>query len=126
MIRQDMRATELGSKSAPIVQRRPRKPRERLSWLLEFANRAGSIRDLPDEELQLLRLQLWEFCERMMICGGPDDLSAARLAKLSGEIGAWYSGVSPARTVEPPDSRNDAVSRSEKRPNYEAVHCRAP
>jgi hypothetical protein len=86
MIRQDLRATEQGSKSGPIVQPPLRKPRERLAWLLEFANRAGSIRALSDEELQLLRLQLWEFCERMMICGGPDDPSAARLANLSGEI----------------------------------------
>jgi hypothetical protein len=86
MIRQDLRATEQDSKSGPIVQLPLRKPRERLVWLLEFATRAGSIRALSDKELQLLRLKLWEFCERMMTCGGPDDLSRARLANLSGEI----------------------------------------
>jgi hypothetical protein len=91
MIRQDLRATEQDSKSGPIVQLPLRKPRERLVWLLEFANRAGSIRALSDEELQMQRLQLWEFCERMMTCGSPDDLSPARLANLSGEIahGIW-------------------------------------
>jgi hypothetical protein len=86
MIQQDIRATKRGSESEPIVRQSLRKPRERLAWLLEFADRAGSIRALSDEELRLLRLQLWEFCERMMTCGSPDDLSAARLAKLSGEI----------------------------------------
>src|SRR5690242_13718122 len=86
MIRQNMRATERGSKSRPIVQPRPRKPRERLAWLLEFANREGSIRALPDEELQQLRLQVLGFCERTMTSGSTDTLSAARLSKLSGEV----------------------------------------
>jgi hypothetical protein len=86
MIRQDMRATERGSKSGPIVQPRPRKPRERLAWLLEFANREGSIRALPDEELQQLRLEVLGFCERTMTSGSTHTLSAARLSKLSGEV----------------------------------------
>jgi hypothetical protein len=86
MIQQDIRATKRGSESEPKVRGSLRTPRERLAWLLEFANRAGSICALSDEELQLLRLQLWEFCERTMTCGSSDDLSAARLAKLSGEI----------------------------------------
>jgi hypothetical protein len=86
MIRQDIRTTKRGLESQSIVRQPLRKPRERLAWLLEFANRAGSIRALSDEELQLLRLQIWEFCERTMMCGSPDDLSAARLVNLSGEI----------------------------------------
>jgi len=86
MIRQDLRAAKRGSKSGPIVQPPLRKPRERLVWLLEFANRAGSINALSEKELQLLRLEIWEFCERTMMRGGLDDLSAARLVNLSGEI----------------------------------------
>jgi hypothetical protein len=87
MIRQGMRSTKRGLVSQSGVRQGLRKPRERLAWLLEFANRAGSIRALSDDELQLLRLQLWEFCERTMTYGSSsDDLSAARLVKLSGEI----------------------------------------
>src|SRR5438128_2691107 len=85
MIRQDFRETNRGSKSGPIVQPPLRNPRERLVWLLEFADRAGSIRTLPDEELQQLRLQVLRFCERRMTTGSTYTLSAARLAKLSGE-----------------------------------------
>ncbi len=105
MIRQDVRSTKRGSKSEQLVRPPLRKPRERLAWLLGFANRAGSIRSLSDEELQQLRLQVLAFCERRMTSGSIATLSAARLAKLSGGVAhgiralmrrePWLSHIGP-------------------------------
>jgi hypothetical protein len=86
MVRQDERVTKQDRGPRSILRQPLRTPRERLSWLLEFANLASSMRSLSDRELQLLGNRMSGFCEGLITAGDADELSATRLAKLSAEI----------------------------------------
>jgi hypothetical protein len=86
MIRRDKRSAKEGGKLGLARRRSLGKARERLSWLLEFASRAGSIGGLSPEELHRLRSRVWAFPERMITTGGLDGLSADRLARLASEV----------------------------------------
>jgi hypothetical protein len=86
MVRKDRRSAKEGGILGLARRRSLGNARERLTWLLEFASRAGSIAALSSEELQRLRSRVWAFPERMMTTRGLDDLSTAQLARLAGEV----------------------------------------
>lgn len=102
MIRREGRATKRDRRLGSGLRQSLRKPRERVTWLLGFAERAGSINTLSGGELQLLRSQVWDFSGRMMTSGSAQELSAANLARLSGEV--WH-GIRALIRGEPWRSR---------------------
>src|SRR5208283_2802933 len=62
--------------------------RERLNWLLQFAERAGQPAAFRGEELERLRNEVRLFPISLMTHGDHQALSARVIAKLAAEVGS--------------------------------------
>jgi hypothetical protein len=85
MIRADRRVANRDRQHAP-PRRTARFPRERLVWLLDFADRANQVATVRGEELERLRFDVWSFPVRTITYGDQDELNAARIAQLASRI----------------------------------------
>jgi len=87
--------------------RQPETNRRRLRWLLQFAERAGSLAALHKAELEGLKSEVANFPRSMMTAGDRQDLSASAIGRLASKLS---SAIRALRRNEPWPLRIDTIT----------------